>query len=612
MSFKLQNFWRFCDHIQVNTKELGTINLRRRFGTQRWVMHEIARGLEEGVHDFTNLKCRQIGLSTIFLALDLYWVFKHPGINGSIVTHNEGAHNDFRMQLGEYYRSLPKSMKLKQIQHNRNQFAFRDMHSGRVSRLQYAVAGEKKKGGGGLGRSKGTAYLHATEMSSWGDGEGMQSLRASLAETNPDRLYIYESTARGFNEFEEAWRIARRSLVSQRAIFVSWWAHELYRVASDSPEFKAYWGVAGKMTREERALTRDVALLYGDAMQYVNGTKEISPEQWAWYRWYSEEKVSDADLVKQEMPTTEHQAFIVTGSQFYSGRSLAENYKRIRMEPNPEYFRIEIRHHMTDTEILRVPKKVANLAIWQTPQVGAHYVLGADPAFGSSDWADRFVVSVWRAYADRLTQVAEFASADFMPYSFAWVMCYLAGCYAPCHWNLEVNGPGQAVLGEIDTLKKMQWSGSPHDRGVVRNFVGGMREFLYRRIDTYSAAGQARGTMSTLKEKERYMATFHDYFERGMLEPHSLELIDEMKSVVREAGSAPAASGRNKDDRVIAGALATQMWHDKMRPDLMRKGVTFQRTEKEPGRQLNVYEAMIARRQALLGIRPSTTIARVK
>lgn len=599
-AFKLTDFWGFCKHLRINSKEFGSISLAKPYGPQRWVMGQIARGLDQGIHDFTVLKCRQVGLSTITLALDLYWPFTHRGLDGSLITHDDKAHVSFRTQLQEMYDSLPKMLKPRSTSHNREEFVFK-FPDNTMSRLQYQIAGTRATGGGALGRSKGNAFVHATEMSSWGDQDGYMSLKNSLAEINPNRLYLWESTARGYNKFQELWDVARRA-VTQQAIFTSWWAHEMYRVERGSAIYNTYWGEQGRMTKEERELARDVALLYKDQLEYLYGTAEIRPEQIAWYRWYSEEKTSDPDMVRQEMPWTEHQAFVVTGSQFFASKWLSDSYKRVNAEGSPAYFRVEVRHHMADTHVITSPPKVANLTVWATPVEKAYYVLGADPAYGSSDWADSFVVSVWRAYADRLEQVAEYATPDCLPYQFAWVMCYMAGCYAPCHWNLEVNGPGAAVLGELDNLKRMQWAGSKQDRQTMKNFLGGMREFLYTRADQINRTPTARGTSSTLKEKRRYFDTYRDYCSRGMVMPHSRRLLDEMKWVTNEPGEAPSAKGRNKDDRVIGACLATQMWHDKMRPKLLAQGITYNRTESTPGRQMSVLEQMIQRRQKLLGI----------
>ena len=48
-------------------------------GTQTYVMEEIAKGLENDIHFFVILKGRQLGITTVSLALDLYWQFTHPG-----------------------------------------------------------------------------------------------------------------------------------------------------------------------------------------------------------------------------------------------------------------------------------------------------------------------------------------------------------------------------------------------------------------------------------------------------------------------------------------------------------------------------------------------------
>jgi hypothetical protein len=64
-----------------------------------------------------------------------------------------------------------------------------------------------------------------------------------------------------------------------------------------------------------------------------------------------------------------------------------------------------------------------------------------------------------------------------------------------------------------------------------------------------------------------------DYFERGMMDIFSMELIEEMKTIVRDGGSI-MASGRNKDDRVIASALAVAAFAEQVQPRLIAQKVT--------------------------------------
>ena len=85
-NFNLQNFYRFCNQLRIETKEKGLVKMTNLLGTQTYVMNEIAQGLKEGVHHFVILKGRQLGITTVSLALDLYWSFTNPGLQSSLVT----------------------------------------------------------------------------------------------------------------------------------------------------------------------------------------------------------------------------------------------------------------------------------------------------------------------------------------------------------------------------------------------------------------------------------------------------------------------------------------------------------------------------------------------
>ena len=64
------------------------------------------------------------------------------------------------------------------------------------------------------------------------------------------------------------------------------------------------------------------------------------------------------------------------------------------------------------------------------------------------------------------------------------------------------------------------------------------------------------------------------------MEVNSLDLIDEMKSVVRDSGSI-AAYGRGKDDRVIAAALASAAYAEQVQPRLVNARISRQVSQKQ-------------------------------
>lgn len=553
MKFNLAQFYRFCSQLKIETKEQGLKKMDTLLGTQTYVMDEISKGLMEDIHFFVILKGRQLGITTISLALDLYWHFIHNGLQGTLTTDTEENRDMFRSTLSMYMEGLPKEWRIPLIAHNRNQLQLKNR-----SRLFYQVAGLRAKGS--LGRGKAITFLHGTETSSWGDEEGLASLLASLAETNPNRLYIFESTARGFNMFHDMYVTAKKAR-TQRAIFCGWWRNQFYSVDADSQIYKVYWD--GKLTPEEKEWTRDIKKLYD---------VEINSRQMAWWRWKLHEGIKDDALMYQEFPPTEDYAFIMTGTSFFSNARCTDMVK-VAKKIGCDYYRYSMGANFLDTEVLKSTERLATLKVWEEPVDTAYYVIGADPAYGSSDWADRFCIQVFRCYADGMEQVAEFATSEMNTYQFAWVIAHLAGAYKNSTLNLEVNGPGQAVINELRNLKRQAAAIAGQAGYDLMNVLGSMSNYIWRRNDTMSGISNSIGWITTSQTKERMLSYMKDYFERNMMAIYSMDLIEEMKTIVRD-GSSIEASGRNKDDRVMAAGLACAAFAEQVQPRLIAQKLT--------------------------------------
>ena len=548
MKFKLAPFYHFCSQLKIETKEHGLKRMDSLLGTQTYVMDEIASGLESDIHFFVILKGRQLGITTISLALDLYWHFIHQGLQGTLTTDTEENRDMFRSTLSMYMDGLPKEYKIPLVNHNRNHLSLRNR-----SRLFYQVAGLRAKGS--LGRGKAITFLHGTETSSWGDEEGLASLLASLAETNPNRLYIFESTARGFNMFHDMYMTAKKAR-TQKAIFCGWWRNELYSADPKSDIYRVYWD--GKLTPEEKEWNKDIKKLYGF---------EINSRQIAWWRWKLFEGMKDEALMMQEFPPTEDYAFIQSGSGFFSTSRCTDAVKMAK-KLDFECYRYTFGTSFQDTNVVTSNERLSTLKIWEEPIDTAYYVIGADPAYGSSDWADRFCIQVYRCYADGMEQVAEFATSEMNTYQFAWVIAHLAGAYKNSTLNLEVNGPGQAVLNELRNLRRQASAMGGAMGKNLMDVYGSMTNYIWRRNDSLSGPSSSIGWLTTSSSKERMLNYFKDYFERGLLAVYSMDLLEEMKTIVRE-GSSIEASGRNKDDRVMATGLAVAAFAEQLQPKLI-------------------------------------------
>jgi hypothetical protein len=147
--------------------------------------------------------------------------------------------------------------------------------------------------------------------------------------------------------------------------------------------------------------------------------------------------------------------------------------------------------------------------------------------------------------------------------------------------NLEINGPGQAVFAEMQALRRRAASMPRAQDEGLRNFLGGIQYYLYRRAD--SMGGSAVYHWKTTSEtKERALNTYRDLVDRNEAVLRSEGLLDEMAIVVREDGFL-GATGRGKDDRVIASALAAVQYFDFIKFKLASEQRTYaaERSKKE-------------------------------
>ena len=107
------------------------------------------------------------------------------------------------------------------------------------------------------------------------------------------------------------------------------------------------------------------------------------------------------------------------------------------------------------------------------------------------------------------------------------------------------------------------------------NVLGSMSNYIWRRNDTMGGMSNSIGWLTTSQSKERMLSYMKDLFERNMMAIYSPDTIEEMKTIVRDGGSIEA-SGRNKDDRVIAAALACAAYAEQVQPRLIAMKLTRQ------------------------------------
>lgn len=563
-------FLDFIGHVRINSKDKGG-NYRIADGmydAQNYLLSSIFDGLALDIHDFKVLKSRQLGISTITRALTIFWTGVFDGIQGAVI-FDTGAHTaGARTEIESMINNLPASVKFPRIvKSNRDGIILEN-----ESTLQFMSAGVRNnRSAGVLGRSSGLNLVHGSEMCSWENDEGITSLKSSISDIFEDRLYIWESTARGPNAWKTMWDEAKRDDLGQKTIFLGWYLKPTQKIAKNTEMFEKYG--AEPPSKREKERVQEVDRRYG---------WRVSMEQLAWYRRRmdpsadaEEDDAEDANALADQ-PWTEDEAFQLSGATFFSPDALSKVMLRQADQPPFSAYKFYPGTQFIDSMIEKARiKRDIELKIWEEPQSDAIYVVSGDVAFGYNEKNDRSCVQVLRCYADCVEQVAEYASASIQSHQFAWLIWTLAGYYGVKAGTtaliiIELNGPGEAVWREIMSVKQIVQQGymkeSAEDRGIQGIFRN-VKQYLYSRSDAMSAGNNYHFKTST-QLKVAIMERLRDFTHTGTLLIRSLDTIEEMKGVTRD-GDSIGAEGGGKDDRVMALAMGCRAWEERLRRGLV-------------------------------------------
>jgi len=564
-------FREFIKYIRINSKEVPSVDIRgaplELWPSQEMALNCIVKGLEKGAHTFMFGKARQQGISTFIETLDLFWLAMHNNMMGAYIIDKDKNLPAIRDKIRRYFESFPPGFFGKKFKIENDNKDFMLFSNG--SRLDFLTAGVGKKETN-WGEGKGYAFIHSTETAKYGNPDGLASFRSTLAENNPDRLFIYESTSKGMNHWKEMWEEFGRDEFRKRRLFIGWWGNPYNIMKKNTPAYKVY-GVADP-DPEEQDLMEKVERDYG---------YKVSREQLAWYRQQHADITTSAEAINQNLPWTIEQSFVATGYSFFQMGILTQELERCRKLPYKGYkyvmgndFWSVVCEHIYDPN----RREEVVLRVWEEPHPDATYVIGCDPAWARDEYSDRHAIQVFRCFGDKMLQVAEYADNAIDTRQCAWVLAHLAGAYRNCIVNIELNGPGGVVSTELENLKERMRIDPKFDVATGRNenwddFLSNARWYLYKKADSWGP-GMVKYWESTSKTKVQIMHLLRDKFVTEQIIIRSKPLVEEMINVIQDGDSieAPAPA---KDDRVLAMALSVRTWVDSVMMPLLSQGETW-------------------------------------
>ena len=546
----IKKFWTWSRFLRINSKDYGLIRFspEKWWGSQKWLLKAIYNADDEQ-RTFVILKARQLGITSICNALTLFYHQYIPNSKGAIFVAN---YNDIdyirRTILHDFYDMIDEKVRVMLTHSSREGLRFANN-----STVHFIYTAKRITGQGKAGRGRGYNYLHATEVAYFNSWEDLNAIQASLSDIHPQRLYIYESTANGYNEFYDLYELAKTS-PSMKAVFIGWWTKETYRLSPNSNIYKHY---SYPPNSEEKEWIKTVKRLYG---------YEITMEQLAWWRYQMWDKYRGNKIYAlQELPFFEDQAFQLSGDRFFDSVVLRQYEEALKKELINGTIRERFYRLTYDVDRFifeETTSEKANLTIWEYPSVYNVYVIGADPTMAANPDSDNAVISVWRCEEDKIVQVAELVDNQIPPQIFARYILLLGGLYNGAYVNLEVTGPGQSTLKEFDYLKAQGWVPDvvmdDITKEVLQNNIRYIKDYLYYRADSFRRSF-LRHWKTTPDLKVDLMQMFRGCVNEKKTIIRSKELLKEMAKVVKNGSIIEAESGFH-DDRVIAAALAVEFW----------------------------------------------------
>lgn len=343
------------------------------------VQHNFINTLNKAIEDYNNglittislliLKGRQQGFTTLITAYQLACTITKRNFEGlTLADKSVNTEAIFQNKAKFIYNNLPILLKPTEKYNSKRQLLFEKLNS------SWAIDTATKE----VGRSRTINFFHGSECAFWKDG--IASIQASLGETfTKNAIKIYESTANGFNDYREMWKSGQHI-----NCFYEWWKTEEYRLNFETKNMQ---------TKFLNDIYRKKGEWIYDRIRWLKEDKGLDDRQLYWY-FKKYQGYIDKELIKQEYPCTEDEAFIASGRCYFSTEIIIKRIDELEQIKNQGildigYFNYEI-EVKEDRRILKNITWISDyvngcIKLYQKPKKYYPYCLGGDTAGEGSD-----------------------------------------------------------------------------------------------------------------------------------------------------------------------------------------------------------------------------------
>ena len=434
--------WYMENFLKIRTKG-GKLVPFKINSAQKLFHNEIVKAeKEKKLKRFIILKARQMGFSTFTEGLIFKETSTNELVNSLIIAHEDKATQNLFNMSKLYYEELPDEFRPTKKYSNEKALSFENptnddvekkKNPGLRSKITVATAGTAE-----AGRSSTIHNLHISELAFFPSPE---TTMTALLQSVPDTLnsmIVIESTANGVgNYFHKMWKQAVRGENNFIPLFYPWFTEPGYKLDFASE------GERLNFIDQVDLVTTDVD---GREIRtdeyYIKKKHDLTYEQLNWRRYTIANKCNgDLDVFKQEYPSTPEEAFIASGRPKFDIKAL-QHYETLTRPGIRGYLVGDVDR----PKFIKDPK--GYLEIWEEPQVGVEYGIGADVAEGLIDGdyscalvgnQDLEVVAMWHGHID--------------PDLYGQELVKLGNYYNQAYLGVESNNHGLTTLKTIQDLE---------------------------------------------------------------------------------------------------------------------------------------------------------------
>lgn len=459
------------------------------------------------------LKARQMGFSTVCQAFLAWRAFCFKGQSGLTVAHLEEPSAELFKKIEDGWEALPDWFRPERDGKTRGKRL--QLGKAHNKALLYVDHAQNKN----AGRSQTFQGAHFSEVAFWPDAKVIfTAMKPALRKA---KFIMAESTANGLGgHFYDLWIGAEPGeghpdWNGWHAFFAPW-----FEMPDYSREYEP--GVDRPLTAEEREYQK----------QY-----RLSLDQMMWRR----DTLADMDeeSFRQEYPSNAREAFVTSGSGFFTPKSL--DYHRSRIDDEtPRKGQFYLDKGATAPRFHDEPH--GPIWIWEKPQDDGRYVVSADIASGGArDFTSVHVLRV----GDHLEQVASYrGKCD--PDEAATLIARMARLYSPGRgqyrqWALVA--PERNVIG-MQTI------------GKLVNDIRWPNIYTHRHVDTVDyRESREYGWLTTPKSRTQALEYLKELVREGRILIRCSRTFAEMETFIYDESDKPTAPRGGFDDMVMALAI---------------------------------------------------------